>query len=132
MSYETVWNIAKTAVFPVTPSTDCLPVGPWVDATLPLWYPEDMELPKGQGWYTKRGVVYLAISVQREKFVSSTKWRVDDSSLTARKLNDFKQEKIAEASKLLGVSKIQRNITVSALFKNYLEHLRKHEQEKGE
>src|ERR1022692_5140354 len=91
-----------------------------------------MELPKGQGWYTKRDKVYLAIRVQREKFVFATEWRIDDSTLTVRKLNDFKQEKIAEASKLLGVSNIQRNITVSALFKNYLEHLRKHEQEKGE
>jgi integrase len=91
-----------------------------------------MELPTGQGWYTKRDVVYLSIRVQREKFTFATKWRVDDSTLTVRKLTDFKQEKIAEASKLLGVSKIQRNITVSALFKNYLEHLRKHEQEKGE
>jgi integrase len=91
-----------------------------------------MELPKGQGWYTKRGVVYLAIRLQREKFAYSTQWRVDDSTLTHRRLDDFKKEKIAEASKLLGVSKIQRNITVSALFKHYLEHLRRHEQEKGE
>jgi hypothetical protein len=36
MSYETVWNITKTAVFPVEPSTDCLPVGHWVDATSPF------------------------------------------------------------------------------------------------
>lgn len=91
-----------------------------------------MELPKGQGWYSKRGVVYLAIRVQREKFTFSTAWRVDDSTLTLRRLEDFRKEKIADASKLLGVSKIQRNITVSALFKHYLEHLRRHEQEKGE
>jgi len=91
-----------------------------------------MELPKGQGWYTKRDVVYLAIRVQREKFVYATEWRADDSTLTLRKLEDFRKEKIAEASKMLGVSKIQRNITVSALFKTYLEHLWQHEQEKGE
>src|ERR1022692_1172490 len=91
-----------------------------------------MELPKGQGWYTKRGVVYLAIRLQREKFAYSTQWRVDDSTLTPRKLDDFRKEKIAEASKLLGVSKIQRNVTVSALFKAYIEHLRLHEKQKGE
>jgi hypothetical protein len=77
-------------------------------------------------------VVYLAIRLQREKFAFSTQWRVDDSTLTLRRLQDFKKEKIGEASKLLGISKIQRNVTVSALFKHYLEHLRRHEQEKGE
>ncbi|MGB7760525.1 MAG: hypothetical protein WBL61_11885, partial [Bryobacteraceae bacterium] len=86
-----------------------------------------MDLPKGQGWYTKRDVIYLAIRVQREKFVFASEWRLNDSSLTYRKLEDFRKEKIAESSKLLGVSKIQRNVTVSALFKAYLEHLRQHE-----
>jgi hypothetical protein len=43
-------------------------------------------LPEGQGWYTKRNVVYLAVYVQREKFSFSTKWRVDDPTLTLRKL----------------------------------------------
>jgi len=39
-----------------------------------------MELPKGQGWYLKRGVIYLAIRVQREKFPFCTRWRLDDST----------------------------------------------------
>ena len=91
-----------------------------------------MELPKNQGWYLKRGVIYLAIRVQREKFVFATEWRIDDPAVTLRKLDDFKKEKIAEASKQLGLSKIQRNLTVSALFKRYVAHLKKNEQKKGE
>jgi integrase len=91
-----------------------------------------MELPKGEGWYVKRETIYLAVRVQREKFVFATAWRIDDSTLTLRKLEDFKKEKIAEASKQLGVSKIQRNVTVSALFKTYIEYLRRREAEKGE
>jgi integrase len=91
-----------------------------------------MELPKNEGWYLKRGMVYLAIRVQREKFVYATGWKIDDSSITARKLEDFKKGRIADASQLLGVTKIQRNVTVSALFKSYLEYLRRHEQEKGD
>lgn len=91
-----------------------------------------MELPKKQGWYLKRDVIYLAIRVQREKFVFATEWRIDDPAVTLRKLDDFKKEKIAEASKQLGVSKIQRNVTVSALFKRYVAHLKKNEQKKGE
>jgi len=94
-------------------------------------YAGSMELPKGQGWYTKRDVIYISIRVQREKFTYCTGWQIADSTITLRKLEDFRKEKIAESSKLLGVSKIQRNITVSALFKRYLEHLQKHEQEKG-
>src|ERR1035441_561225 len=82
ITYRSVWNSTKTAVFRDQPSTSCLPFGHKVDATSPFCYPEGVELPKGQGWYTKRGVVYLAVCVQREKFVSSTKWRVDDSTLT--------------------------------------------------
>jgi integrase len=54
------------------------------------------------------------------------------TEVTLRKLTDFKKDKIAEASKQLGVSAIQRNVAVSALFQNYLEHLQRNEAAKGE
>ncbi|HXS93154.1 MAG TPA: hypothetical protein VN736_01035, partial [Candidatus Limnocylindrales bacterium] len=90
------------------------------------------KLPEGQGWYVKRETIYLSFRVQREKFTFATEWRIDDSTLTLRKLQDFKKEKIAEASRELGVSKIQRNVTVSALLKSYIEHLRRNEAQKGD
>jgi hypothetical protein len=88
-------------------------------------------LPKGEGFYLKRGVIYLALYLDGKKRTYSTGWMLNEPGLK-RKLDDFKKAKIGEAAIDEQHPSTKRGVRMERVFTNYLEHLRIKEKEKGD
>lgn len=87
-------------------------------------------LPKDEGFYRKRGIIYVSFRHDGQKHTFSTGTTGQESNALMA-IREFKKNKLIEVGKNGGPAKAFRG-TVSELFKDYVDRLQKREAEKGE